>query len=347
MKKSTHILITAAITLTAARSLILTPQAAEADYTSSGRTRNELLISPLSADTGSSFTIPHGLVTHGGITAYFNNYGIAVEGWKTIHGDTYCFTPEAAVGITSIDGSLYNFDAAGKEITGWAEENGKKYYFSPAAAKGLVNIDDAAYYFNEDGEMMTGWIQINGSTYYFAEDGKMLKDTSANIDGCAYTFSSDGMPEKETHYTETINTAAAAETTSADNCGNIGNLRVPALGIDIALNDTSDINQLQAVVDAEDSALYHTFTNALVIGDHAYQGFSAIQNAAGMTAEITYLNGTSVKYICTGVYHGNNNGDLVLSGVSVTDHPLGDLTMYTCMDESGYNVWLTSWNIIG
>lgn len=139
-------------------------------------------------------------------------------------------------------------------------------------------------------------------------------------------------------------TAAPAKLDNVTNLGNVGNLSIPDLKLNVALNGTKVSSQLQAIVDAQNSALYHKFGKAWIIGDHAAQGFKVIKDAAGKYAYVTFKNGTQVRYLCTGVYQGHNNGDLILNnGVSVTDHPVGDLTMYTCMDSTGRNVYITAW----
>lgn len=43
-----------------------------------------------------------------------------------------------------------------------------------------------------DRKYQTGWVQIDGKWYYFDSDGKMVQDTTLNIDGTDWTFGPDG-----------------------------------------------------------------------------------------------------------------------------------------------------------
>ena len=38
----------------------------------------------------------------------------------------------------------------------------------------------------------TGWLTVGDKTYYLGADGKMLHDTTVNLDGKDYTFGADG-----------------------------------------------------------------------------------------------------------------------------------------------------------
>ena len=60
-------------------------------------------------------------------------------------------------------------------------------------ARTWKEIDNAYYYFNNAGHMMTGWIQVGNKYYYLDPNtGRMVANTTLNINGTNYVFNVDG-----------------------------------------------------------------------------------------------------------------------------------------------------------
>lgn len=88
---------------------------------------------------------------------------------------------------TSIDGSVYRFDASGCARTGWVNEGESWYYHSSTGAQqtGWLTLGRSSYYLDTaTGVRATGWTKIGNSWYYFTPStGQMatgwLKDGSS------------------------------------------------------------------------------------------------------------------------------------------------------------------------
>ena len=82
----------------------------------------------------------------------------------------------------------------------WVELDGKRYYFGADgyAQIGLQRIDGETYYLNP--EAYTGWYPTDEGVYYFGEDGKMVRNTTAE----GYTFNGSGKAQVEEELTEKL-----------------------------------------------------------------------------------------------------------------------------------------------
>lgn len=139
---------------------------------------------------------------------------------------------------------------------------------------------------------------------------------------------------------------------SSGNLGTAGRLKIPSVGIDVALYACSGsgeyASEQQRIVDAIDSAAYIEQTNTVghIIADHNNQGFHAIHSCVPFET-YAYINfGTYIqKYICTGIGPGLNLGNDLIdwNGVSLNyDSISGGLAMYTCNEDST-NITITYW----
>lgn len=230
--------------------------------------------------------------------------------------------------------------------------NVSKPLFDP---EGLVIKEGKTVFFSQKGMPETGWHTIDGKTYYFSSDNFYALTGKQTIDGIHYLFDENGVLSgtwKEEKKQETAETAGVKEAeasvtenyTSAEaeqpavsapgvpydtgNLGSAGNLSIPGLGVDVALNYvdmTNAASDPQGVVNAA-------------------QGFSAIASAYGQTAFI--YNGSSVTaYRCVGVYSGTNTGDdILVNGQSAIYNAMGSLVMYTCQSADGVNVYVSVWD---
>lgn len=108
--------------------------------------------------------------------------------------------------------------------------------------------------------------------------------------------------------------------------GMMGRLRMPSIGVDVAVFNSDS----QEVANAADSACYFTWLGYPVMGDHNYQGWSKMSAFAPGTA-IYFDDGSSVqKYVCTANFTGINTGH----GFTYEDGtPLegAPLVLYTCL----------------
>lgn len=135
--------------------------------------------------------------------------------------------------------------------------------------------------------------------------------------------------------------------------GNMGRLIIPSFGVDVALFEASlyDINHSQNIVDASDSAAYLSDTvesyGFVIIGDHVYQGFSAIKESIPGSTTMYIDNGVyQTNYICTDIFLGyngyNNQGGMFdINGNSVVGRNDGGLCLYTCNPDG--TITITFW----
>lgn len=130
--------------------------------------------------------------------------------------------------------------------------------------------------------------------------------------------------------------------------GNIGRLRIPSVGVDVALFKSSVYGGSQPVVDANDSAAYMADAvdcyGQILIGDHRHQGFDKIKKSSPGSTKAYFDFGTYTKtYVCTDKFVGKNIGyDLVdLNGTSITGRNDGGVCMYTCNTDG--TVTITFW----
>ena len=146
------------------------------------------------------------------------------------------------------------------------------------------------------------------------------------------------------------------------NRGYVARLYIPKLNIDVALFRSDITNRRangQAVCDAEDSAVLDdiTFDDTIIIADHNFQGFDAIMQASpGLEGYIITgyeENPADIqKIVCTDAFRGKNQlfgkyGDPFLQKEDGSDaHCPGGYTFYTCMDDSGYGVFVNYWQTV-
>ncbi len=150
----------------------------------------------------------------------FGADGAAISGWFANEaGQRFYFGADhkAAVGLQTIDKSVYLFGNDGVLFTGWTGEPGAKYYFGPDGkmVTGWNAIDGRSYYFAADGRLQTGlaglkegiyyleptegymvvgWVQLpDGWRYFDANNGKMLAKTTAVLDNVQCTFDASGL----------------------------------------------------------------------------------------------------------------------------------------------------------
>lgn len=120
------------------------------------------------------------IVTNGQATyCYMDTNGQMVNGWKELNNHWYYFNEYKCIVDSwgNINGAWYRFNVKGEMVTGWYLQNNKYYYLNPST-----------------GQMQTGWLQdVNGNRYFLSqEDGAMLQNQTALIDGVQYTFNASG-----------------------------------------------------------------------------------------------------------------------------------------------------------
>ena len=132
--------------------------------------------------------------------------------WKFAYPDG---TSERST-TTSIDGSVYRFDASGCARTGWVNEGESWYYHSSTGAQqtgwltlgrssyyldpatgvratGWTKIGNSWYYFTPStGQMATGWLKDGGSWYYLQPGSGTMATGWVRIGGKWYHFSANG-----------------------------------------------------------------------------------------------------------------------------------------------------------
>ena len=119
-------------------------------------------------------------------------------------------------------------------------------------------------------------------------------------------------------------------------------LTIPSVGVDVACFWAS--NNLQAYIDASDSAAFFSYGYQDVIADHRHQGFSAMKGSA--IGSYAYLDYGSYKktYVCVANFKGHNTGSSLtdLEGNDIAYMNEGGIAMYTC-NENWQNVTITLW----
>lgn len=120
------------------------------------------------------------MVTNGQATYYYlDTNGQMVNGWKQMDNNWYYFNDYKCIvnAWANINNAWYKFNVKGQMVTGWYMQDNKYYYLSQSS-----------------GQMQTGWLQdTNGYRYFLSkEDGHMLQNQTAIIDGVQYTFNASG-----------------------------------------------------------------------------------------------------------------------------------------------------------
>ena len=147
-------------------------------------------------------------------------------------------------------------------------------------------------------------------------------------------------------------TDAAAEQSTAgidiasEGLGSRGRLYIPHVGIDVAVNWSSDAD-VQYYTDLADSAVCAHYEGSCkcYLADHNNQDFATLgYSEIGDTAYLYTENGVE-EYVCTACFNGHN------TGVALTDDAGSDLydqmpengfTAFTCRDN-WKNVCITYW----
>lgn len=134
----------------------------------------------------------------------------------------------------------------------------------------------------------------------------------------------------------------------AERPGMIGRFYIPDVEINVALfnvNNT-DYNTRLAYADAEDSGLWFTDRNMVVIGDHAYQGFDASKDVVpGETLCYVQAGADITAYVCAGKGRGTNITSALLDedGNRLRDRKGYSFMTYCCADTTGKEIYYTLW----
>ena len=148
-----------------------------------------------------------GLQVIDGALYYFDSYGYAKTGKRTVDGVRYFFCPDTCKAYTgwykNTDGSYSYYDGANGLKTGlstagvslpanagvWGTLSGAKCFYdmNGKPVTGLKVIDGSLYYFDQNGKMKTGLQTVNGVRYYFGESGAV--SGQIKINGSEYYFS--------------------------------------------------------------------------------------------------------------------------------------------------------------
>ena len=132
--------------------------------------------------------------------------------------------------------------------------------------------------------------------------------------------------------------------------GNIGHLTIPAVGIDVALFESSCTSgrKSQNIVDAYDSAVFISdiayYHGSPIIGDHRHQGFEAMKNSVpGSTYAYIDFGTYTQSYVCVQNFIGYNTnyGLSYLDGSDIWHE--GGLIMYTCNYDD--TITITYWSL--
>ena len=128
-------------------------------------------------------------------TYYFNEEGIAVDGFVKIDKKKYYFVDKIMqTGFVEMNDFLYYFNETGDMATGFKKVDGKSYYFNKSghALDGWQTIKEDDYYF-VDYIMQKGLMEFDGELCYFGrQTGIMKKKTWVKLDGNQYYFNKEG-----------------------------------------------------------------------------------------------------------------------------------------------------------
>ena len=123
--------------------------------------------------------------------------GIMKHGWLELNGIWYLLSPDKKTGWNKKAGKWYYFDRNGVMKDGIVSVDGKKYGLSVSGAlvfNGWLEVGGYWYHTDKNGVIYTSkWLKSKQGYYYFDNSGKMLSDTTATIDGEAYSFDADGL----------------------------------------------------------------------------------------------------------------------------------------------------------
>lgn len=246
---------------------------------------------------------------------------VITVGFGITAGLSYAAHAEAkqAAALTYYNNAVYKEAVAGEEYAHRIADNS-----DAADAKAVIarsNLADAA---NE--------------TMMLDEENEAVTKAKEMASVCDDDIEAAVVKYKKEH-TPAVSTTVPSPTSIAAECasrpGMYGRLRVPSVGINVAVFSVNS----QATIDALDSAAIYGGNGGTTIADHQNQGFRAIANCVpGSTvAYIDTPEGTQ-KYICS-VRMTGHNVTTALTDESLNVFTYGGLIMYTCRDNS-YNIWI-------
>lgn len=155
---------------------------------------------------------------------------------------------------------------------------------------------------------------------------------------------------QETECAATVEQPPATEPTKAfDNdivadsrSGYIGRLKIPSVGISVALRESWDGETSQAYVDERDSAALYRNGAATIVADHNNQEFKTLHKVSiGDSATVYHLDGSRTDYVVTDKFTGHNTLTELTDDDwrCIYDDNIGGLTLYTC--RNGWqNIWI-------
>lgn len=246
---------------------------------------------------------------------------VITVGFGITAGLSYAAHAEAkqAAALTYYNNAVYKEAVAGEEYAHRIADNS-----DAADAKAVIarsNLADAA---NET-------MMLNEENEAVTKAKEMASVCDDDIEAAVVKYKKEHTPAVST--TVPSPTSIAAECASRP--GMYGRLRVPSVGINVAVFSVNP----QAAIDALDSAAIYGGNGGTTIADHQNQGFRAIANCVpGSTvAYIDTPEGTQ-KYICS-VRMTGHNVTTALTDESLNVFTYDGLIMYTCRDNS-YNIWI-------
>lgn len=246
---------------------------------------------------------------------------VITVGFSITAGLSYADHAEAkqAAALTYYNNAVYKEAVAGEEYAHRIADNS-----DAADAKAVMarsNLADAAI-----------------ETMMLDEENEAVTKAKEMASVCDDDIEAAVVKYKKEH-TPAVSTTVPSPTSIAAECasrpGMYGRLRIPSVGINVAVFSVNS----QATIDALDSAAIYGGNGGTTIADHQNQGFRAIANCVpGSTvAYIDTPEGTQ-KYICS-VRMTGHNVTTALTDESLNVFTYGGLIMYTCRDNS-YNIWI-------
>ena len=185
--------------------------------------------------------------------------GVMLTGWATVSGKKRYFAKSTGRMYTGwwkdSKGRVRYFDkTSGYMSTGLKKVGGNYYYFSASGyryQKGFKTIAKKKYYFDlTDGHAHTGWLSLSGKLYYFSQAGVMYRNTTAEIDGITYSFSSYGVATAKTE-TGTSSNALTISIYDEKNQRTYTVMRQYLTHNGVASGEKSDLDLLAALCESE------------------------------------------------------------------------------------------------
>ena len=125
---------------------------------------------------------------------------MALDGFKTIDGDTYYFMPDGHAitnknfGVGEVTNRYYA-DENGRILKGLQKIDGKIYYLDEKTGKMALDefktVNKNKYCFNSAGEAIKGWFFV-GKDKYYANSECIIQTGTVKINGIKYEFDLDG-----------------------------------------------------------------------------------------------------------------------------------------------------------